>query len=379
MHRDANVSSQPWFGVADTYRDMAKLFERTNGYWSVNFRDRNRRSSHKQVSTGTTIKRDAEKIQRRLDSVYRLREHDPWHPSPSVDEVPCETLQEAVDAFIRSRSNLSPYTVKKYESVLGLLVGFVDSKTPIANVTTEHIQSFLDDGDRKPVTKKTYSTTLSPFFNWLVAGGALEESPSGDLRLTRVPTKFPQYLSPEDVEEICAAIRRSQKNKHAIDDAGAWLIPIVRSNVFLGLRAAEVVNLRWNDVKLGERRLSVGNVSFDTKSSRDRMLPLCGPVTALLGGMDRRSEWVFPNHSGRQLHRAYLSRRFKYYAREARLDESVKFHTTRHTCASWLAQRGVPVEAIRQYMGHSSIQVTQKYMHLAPETLSSAILRAFTA
>lgn len=63
-------------------------------------------------------------------------------------------LQEAVDAFNGLRSNLSPYTDTKYESVLGLVVGFVGSETPIADVTTKRIQVFLDNRARKPVAKE---------------------------------------------------------------------------------------------------------------------------------------------------------------------------------------------------------------------------------
>ncbi len=358
---------------------MASLFKRNNGYWYISFYEKGKRPSRKQVATGITIERDAEKLLKRRERAYLLGEFDPWACSPAAGEKRCGALQEAVEAFIHSRSNLSSYTVKKYRSVLGLLIDCLGAKRPVTDIRTEDVQVFIDGADRKPVTKKTYSTTLSPFFNRLIDEGIRNDNPTDSLRLQRVPTKFPQFLSPEDVEAICEAIIHSQANKHAADDSGEWLIPIVRANVYLGLRAGEVVNLAWKDVDLRERRLKVGSVSFSTKSSKDRMLPLCEPVASLLRDLPRQSPWVFPNHGGGQLHRAYLSRRFKHYASEEGLAWCIKFHTTRHTCASWLAQRGVPVEAIRLYMGHSSITVTQKYMHLAPDVYADQIARAFSA
>ena len=59
------------------------------------------------------------------------------------------------------------------------------------------------------------------------------------------------------------------------------------------------------------------------------------------------------------------------------LPETVNFHTTRHTCASWLAQNGCGVEAIRLYLGHSSVRVTERYMHLSPDGFASQIKAAF--
>jgi site-specific recombinase XerD len=95
--------------------------------------------------------------------------------------------------------------------------------------------------------------------------------------------------------------------------------------------------------------------------------------------LERRSEFVFPNYSGTQLHRQYLSRRFKHFVREAKLPEVINFHSTRHTAASWLAERGASIEAIRLYLGHSSVRVTERYMHLAPDAYANEIHAALSA
>ncbi len=97
----------------------------------------------------------------------------------------------------------------------------------------------------------------------------------------------------------------------------------------------------------------------------------------MLEELERRCEYVFPNYGGTKLHKEYLSRRFKHFARLTGLPEFINFHSTRHTCASWLAQQGCSIEAIRRYMGHSSITVTQKYMHLSPDGFAEQIERAF--
>ena len=79
--------------------------------------------------------------------------------------------------------------------------------------------------------------------------------------------------------------------------------------------------------------------------------PLCEAVCDVLRGLPTRASYVFRSPTGDKVSKQYLSRRFRFYARRAAL-EGICFHSTRHTAASWLAQQGCSVEAIRRYMGH---------------------------
>lgn len=61
----------------------------------------------------------------------------------------------------------------------------------------------------------------------------------------------------------------------------------------------------------------------------------------------------------------------------AKLDERYKFHTLRHTTASWLTMKGVSPAIIQQILGHADISTTMIYAHLAPETMKNAMEMAF--
>lgn len=50
-----------------------------------------------------------------------------------------------------------------------------------------------------------------------------------------------------------------------------------------------------------------------------------------------------------------------------------RWHDLRHSCASWLVQAGVPIYTVAEILGHSSVQVTKRYAHLAPQHLQDAI------
>lgn len=59
------------------------------------------------------------------------------------------------------------------------------------------------------------------------------------------------------------------------------------------------------------------------------------------------------------------------------LGEQIQFHSLWHTTGSWLTMKGVPIRVIQAIVGHSSLSVTERYGHLAPETLDAATEETF--
>lgn len=169
--------------------------------------------------------------------------------------------------------------------------------------------------------------------------------------------------------------------------------------IYTGLRRGELWALRRGDVVLDEGRaelvVSRSNDNDSTKSGRTRRVPLLEPArkallelealppTALLfgrddGSMRRRDDdggWSdIPSARGRREgHRAASG-----------IARHVRFHDLRHTCASHLLMgtwapdivaRPLRLEEVREWLGHSSIEVTQRYAHLAVDALQSLARR----
>ena len=367
---------------------MASLIRRSNGKYYISFYDATRTPKRKYVSTRTPRRKEAERLLHKAEPSLLSGHFDPWRgddiriidlpiapQSPRSTRVP---IGKATREFLESRSNLTPSTQERYRSICERFSAFVGLETEAATLTTSDVQCFIHSTDTKPITRLNYRKALHTLFAWMEERGAVASNPTCAVRLERVPQKYPRYLTKEDVRALCECIEVQQCQPHVEQGTGLWLIPIIRANVYLGLRAGELVNLMWEDVDIERRKLTIRNrEGFVTKAGKERVLPLSGPVLEVISGLDRVCPYVFPNHGGTKLHRQYLSRAFKRFVRMASLPEYINFHTTRHTAASWLVEAGCHIEAVRRFMGHSSVTVTEKYLHMKEDAFHNLILNCY--
>jgi hypothetical protein len=104
-----------------------------------------------------------------------------------------------------------------------------------------------------------------------------------------------------------------------------------------------------------------------TKSGRRREVPLNAESYDALVTLN-------PKASGRVLRTKSVRKAYENAVTNARLDDA-NFHTLRHTFASRAVVRGVSLKELQELLGHSSLAMTMRYAHLAPERLRSAVTR----
>ena len=135
----------------------------------------------------------------------------------------------------------------------------------------------------------------------------------------------------------------------------------------------ELYGLRWPDVDLARGLITVRR-SYDrdfTKSKKVRHVRINKQLGSVL------KAWrdvcpkgplglVFPKPDGTLRARERPPEGFDKRLAEARC-HSIRFHDLRHTAASLLVMAGVSLRAVQTMLGHSTIQVTEKYAHLAPD------------
>lgn len=151
-----------------------------------------------------------------------------------------------------------------------------------------------------------------------------------------------------------------------------YLTPMVLLALNTGLRRGELFSLCRRQVDLDACRITVKGIT--SKSGRSRYIPLNNEAAMVmkswLSQSDSESELVFPAASGRSLQtvrRAWTSVLSKAGITDFRL------HDLRHHFASRLVMRGIDLYTVSTLLGHSSVQMTERYSHLAPEHLEQAV------
>jgi integrase len=147
-----------------------------------------------------------------------------------------------------------------------------------------------------------------------------------------------------------------------------------------GGRRGEALGLTWEAVDLaGNRR---GAVTFQmTKNGKPRRVPLPERVRDLLlemrAGAPEGEERVFvwkAKKEGKETIVPFDSVKGSFdTARTTAKLKDVSLHTLRHTYASRLVMGGVPIYNVSKLLGHSKIQMTMRYAHLAPEGLEDSV------
>ena len=200
--------------------------------------------------------------------------------------------------------------------------------------------------------------------------------------------KAAPFFTPTEVDLIVSTIHADAAAKGGLVRPGeaVWLADVVLFAVGTGVRIAELTGLRWADIDLDHGLVTVrSRQGSRTKSGHDRTIALVSSaldvvrrVCTLASPSDPATMISYSGPSGGgRLNSNYVSRRFKRAVRLAELDDALHFHSLRHTTASWLVMRGVPVAVVQQVMGHADIATTMLYSHLSPSAVRAEVTRAY--
>ena len=167
-----------------------------------------------------------------------------------------------------------------------------------------------------------------------------------------------EHLTIDEVERL---IEAAKDNRYGQRDALMILLTFRH-----GLRAAEVCDLRWEQVDFKTANLHVRRVKNGTPATH----PLTGREMRALRKHQRESErspFVFVSERGAPLTAPGFSRMVERAAVAADLGIKAHAHMLRHACGYKLANDGNDTRSLQAYLGHRNIQNTTRYTALAPD------------
>ncbi len=177
------------------------------------------------------------------------------------------------------------------------------------------------------------------------------------LRRPNAEIRTREYLTEAEVERLMKAA--SRRGRYPSRDSASILIAYRH-----GLRASELVDLRWDQVDLEQRVLHVRRVKRGSPSTH----PLSRGELAALRRLKRdASGYVFATERGGPWTTSAWAKMLTAAAEEAELALKVHPHMLRHACGYHLANQGRDTRAIQAYLGHRNIQHTVRYTELAAD------------
>lgn len=138
-----------------------------------------------------------------------------------------------------------------------------------------------------------------------------------------------------------------------------------------GLRAQNVMRLDWREVDLQARLITV-RIKSRKPGGRELAVPIAGPLLALLANLGPKDAGRVFLYRGRPI-RTDVRHAWLTALRKAGIASHYTWHDLRHTAASWMRQRGVPLDIVQKILGHTDIKSTERYAHIGAQSQADAV------
>jgi integrase len=230
----------------------------------------------------------------------------------------------------------------------------------VKDLTPQKIEQFLSHYSEKKglsgSARNRHLTMLRAVFNKGIQWGLVTENPTKGIARLRENDARTRFLDEEEIKCLLEAASDNFK-------------PILITALHSGMRRGEIFNLCWSDVDLKNRVL----VICESKSGKKRYIPLDETLYEVFRVLPSRFKkgLVFPS-SRTEGKWVDLKKQFRKTVDKAGIKE-IRFHDLRHTFASHLVMNGVDLKTVQELLGHSSLTMTMRYSHLAPDHRMRAI------
>jgi len=214
----------------------------------------------------------------------------------------------------------------------------------ISSITSQQIREYrasrLEVGI-SPLTANRDLALLKKMFNWAKEEGYADLNPVEKIKFfSETDTIRDRVLSLKEEQRLFKELPDHQK-------------PIILVALHTGLRYREVLGLNWKNLDLERKAIKAEH----TKSKKARFIPMNSAlleVFSCLSGMKKHPDFVFPFND--------IRKGFKNACRRAEIHDFT-FHDLRRTFGTRLLENGLDIVSISRLYGHSSVLVTERYLH----------------
>lgn len=342
-----------------------RLFKR-NGYWRVDIRGYGLKRQRIKLAKWKKI---AQEI---ADDIEAKIVRQEWL-GPTNSKI---TFKEFSEKYLSTyaATSLKPSSYNRTKDIINrVLTPFFGDKK-LSEIRPEDVEAFRTQRLKKvsPSTVNREFSRLRSIFYKAVEWGFLRAYPFKSIKELKEPPGKVRFITPEEFERLLWACHPEsllqnpnnwgRKFSKLLSD---YLKPIVIIAFHTGMRMGEILNLKWQDVNLITRTISIETA----KSNHRRIIPINNTLYQIFLSLQNNSteEKIFPNIYNQQLTNA-----FSRACKRAGIN-NFRFHDLRHSFASYLAMAQQNLRTIQILLGHKDFRMTMRYSHLSDQTLKEAV------
>lgn len=291
----------------------------------------------------------------------------------SVDDKIMQVALKQFEYHVRTK-NLTPKTISVYGERLGYFQRFLRAKgVPFERVDRFTVQDFILSQKERGLADISINgqlKVLKIFFKYLKEEGAFETDPTERIQLLRTEKKMKPVLSEEQIEAMLAVPDRS----NFVGMRNFMMILVFYDTL---IRLSELIN-----IKLGDIDLDGGTLRIMGKGRKVRMVPIGMKTVKYLHKFIMRhrqgitSDYLFTTYRGTPLDHRNVMRLLERIGNKVGVHVSP--HLIRHSGASHRAVSGMPAFLLQRLLGHSTIQMTERYVHLVEDEKLKAAFKQYS-
>lgn len=254
----------------------------------------------------------------------------------------------------------------KWSILTASLIPFF-GRMPLNAIKTSHIEKYKTRQVATGISNKTINNKLAVLGKCLRCAHEWHGIEVPSIKHLRCAPPRTEYLTVSECELLLS---------HSTGQTREMILVAMRT----GMRQGEIRGLQWSSIDWQNRSIAVRHSLcrrkkelVAPKSNRERHIPMDADVYEMLFSRKRDGGYVFANEVSRAPFSAScVLERLDVVCRRAQL-RKIGWHALRHSFATELTFRGVPLPVVKELLGHSSITTTMRYSHVAPSALRSAI------
>jgi site-specific recombinase XerD len=281
-----------------------------------------------------------------------------------------EALTKLFEEYLSySKTNHSPSTQKRYRAIIDNFKRFLEGYPYVNKISHlnpkvfEDYKSFRAEEEAQNKTINMEVRTLRTIFNLAKNWGYAKENPTDGVRMLKITNHItPRFLTDEECQKL-------------LKKCNEWEHPIFYTFLNTGMRKGELLNLEWQDIDFNRRKIQIRAKKGWVPKTSEREIPINESLSDVFKTLkaDKKEGYVFQDEKGQQIENNRLRKRLMSLTKRCGFPNVTKLHTLRHTFASHLVMNGVDLPTVKKLMGHSDIQTTMIYSHLAEEHVDKAV------